>query len=86
MVIPNTNNPPEFDSDTYYPDPVLAPKLADYLVINLGGSASDPDYPYTAVGEIEFIEVSEKRVDTGQGEHPTIYSPIAFGERITFWL
>ena len=67
VVIPNTNAPPEFDSDTYYPDPVLAPKLAGYLVINLEDSASDPDDPLTAVGEIEFEEVSEKRTDTGQG-------------------
>ncbi len=65
VILPNDNNHPSFDSNLYSAN-VLAPKLAGDVVINLENNATDPDYPATGVGQIVFIELTERK-NTGEG-------------------
>ena len=65
-ILPATNTPPMFDSDTFYPDLIIIPQPVDTFVFNLADVASDADSPKIGVGEIVFEEVSENRHGTGR--------------------
>ncbi|XP_072050361.1 cadherin EGF LAG seven-pass G-type receptor fmi-1-like [Amphiura filiformis] len=58
IIIPNTNSGPAFDSDLYNVY-FQAPKLENYVVVDLEHNVTDDDYPMTGVGEIVFTELSE---------------------------
>ena len=66
-ILPATNTPPMFDSDSFYPDRIIIPQPAlDFVVFDLANVASDIDSPKIGVGEIVFERVTEFKDGIGR--------------------